>query len=153
MSQGLNRAMLLGYLCADPVLRYTQGGTPVLNIRIATNQSFFDKGANERKERVDFHNVVVWGKLGERLAKVMKKGGRWYVEGPLRTSSYSDQQGNKRYKTEVVATLVRLCGERKADGQDPPSRGQDQGGRPSGGEEYAEDDFGGGGPNEEDIPF
>jgi len=150
MGYGLNRAMLLGNLCADPVLRFTQGGTGVLNVRIATNQSFFDKTTNERKERVDFHNVIVWGKLGESLAKIVKKGSKCYVEGPIRTSSFTDQQGNKRYKTEIVATLVRLCGERKGEGQGAPARGRSDAAPPQddeppvGFEGHADD---------EDIPF
>ena len=109
MAEGLNRVMLLGNLGSEPELRFTQGGTPVLSIRLATTESYLD--ANKvRKERTDWHNVTVWGKRGEGLAKILHKGSSIFVEGRLQTSSYDDQQGVKRYKTEVVSTNVVLTG-------------------------------------------
>ncbi len=102
MADGLNRVMLLGNLGADPELRFTQGGQAVLNMRLATTESYLDKD-KVRRERTDWHNVVVWGKRGEALAKILTKGSSVFVEGSLRTSSYDDRDGNKRYKTEVIA--------------------------------------------------
>ena len=110
MADGLNRVTLLGNLGADPDLRYTQGGEPVLNARIATTESWFDKEANERKERTEWHNIVIWGKRGEALAKILRKGSSVLIEGSLRTSSYEDREGTKRYKTEVIASDVILAG-------------------------------------------
>jgi single-strand DNA-binding protein len=115
MAEGLNRVMLLGNLGADPELRFTQGGQAVLNMRLATTESYFDKN-KVRQERTDWHNVVVWGKRGEALAKILTKGSSIFVEGSLRTSSYDDREGNKRYKTEVIANNVLLTGGRGRGG-------------------------------------
>ena len=112
MAEGLNRVMLLGNLGADPELRFTQGGQGVLNIRMATTESYFDKTANERKERTDWHNVTVWGKRGEALAKILTKGSSIFVEGSIRTSSYDNREGVKVYKTEINATNIILAGSR-----------------------------------------
>lgn len=109
MAEGLNRVMLLGNLGADPELRFTQGGQAVLNMRLATTESYLDKD-KVRRERTDWHNVVVWGKRGEALAKILTKGSSIFIEGSLRTSSYDDRDGNKRYKTEIIANNVLLTG-------------------------------------------
>ena len=115
MAEGLNRVMLLGNLGADPELRYTQAGKAVLNMRLATTESYLD--ANKvRQERTDWHNVVLWGKRGEALAKFLTKGSTIFVEGGLRTSSYDDKEGNKRYKTEVHATNIILAGRGRGGG-------------------------------------
>ena len=111
MAEGLNRVMLLGNLGADPELRFTQGGSAVLNMRIATTETYLDKD-KVRRERTDWHNVVVWGKRGEALAKFLTKGSSVFVEGSLRTSSYDDRDGNKRYKTEVHANNILITGSR-----------------------------------------
>lgn len=108
MADGLNRVMLLGNLGADPELRMTSGGQAVLNLRLACSESYLDKDKN-RQERTEWVNVTVWGKRGEALAKLLTKGARVFVEGGLRTSSY-DKDGEKRYKTEVVASNVILTG-------------------------------------------
>jgi single-strand DNA-binding protein len=152
MSEGLNRVMLLGNLGADPELRYTQGGQAVLNLRVATTESYLDKDKN-RCDRTDWHNVVVWGKRGEALAKILGKGSSVFIEGSLRTSSYNDREGNKRYKTEVLATNVILAGRTNnganeqssndAHQQDNKAKAQQYQGPPA-------DDFG---YNDSDQPF
>jgi single-strand DNA-binding protein len=109
MAEGFNRVMLLGNLGSDPELRFTQGGQAVLNLRLATTESYLDKD-KVRRERTDWHNVVVWGKRGEALANIIGKGSSLFIEGSLRTSSYDDRDGNKRYKTEVIANNVILAG-------------------------------------------
>lgn len=123
MSEGLNRVMLLGNLGADPELRFTQGGQAVLHLRLATTESYLDKD-KVRRERTDWHNVVVWGKRGEALSKILTKGSTVFVEGSLRTSSYDDRDGNKRYKTEVIASNVILAGDgRRSQGDGNSERG------------------------------
>jgi single-strand DNA-binding protein len=165
MAEGLNRVMLLGNLGADPELRYTQAGKAVLNMRLATTESYLD--ANKvRQERTDWHNVVLWGKRGEALAKFLTKGSTIFVEGGLRTSSYDDKEGIKRYKTEVHATNIILAGRGRGGGggaEGEPSGGgggaRRGGGEPSGsappagGGDAPADDFGGPGGGDDDIPF
>lgn len=135
MAEGLNRVMLLGNLGADPELRFTQGGQAVLNLRLATTESYLDR-EKVRRERTDWHSVVVWGKRGEALSKILGKGSSIFIEGSIRTSSYEDREGNKRYKTEIVAQNVILAGRGKGGGG---GGGGDFGGGGGGG------DFGGGG--------
>jgi single-strand DNA-binding protein len=109
MAEGLNRVMLLGNLGADPELRMTSGGQAVLKLRLATSETYLDKN-RQRQERTEWHNVVIWGKRAEALAKILTKGSRIFVEGGLRTSSYDDRDGNKRYRTEVVSSNILLQG-------------------------------------------
>jgi single-strand DNA-binding protein len=109
MAEGLNRVMLLGNLGADPELRMTSGGQAVLKLRLATSETYMDKN-RQRQERTEWHNVVIWGKRAEALAKILTKGSRIFVEGGLRTSSYEDRDGNKRYRTEVVSMNILLQG-------------------------------------------
>jgi single-strand DNA-binding protein len=136
MAEGLNRVMLLGNLGADPELRFTQGGQAVLNMRLATTESYLDKN-KVRQERTDWHNVVVWGKRGEALAKILGKGSSLFIEGSIRTSSFDDREGNKRYKTEIIANNVLLTGGRRGGGGDeagtPAYEGGEYGGPPGGG--------------------
>jgi single-strand DNA-binding protein len=125
MSEGLNKVLLFGNLGADPELRHTQGGQAVLNIRLATTESFLDKD-RVRRERTDWHSIVVWGKRGEALAKILTKGSSIFVEGSLRTSSYNDREGQKRSKTEIIASNVILAGGRGGGSRDEvgePPRG------------------------------
>jgi single-strand DNA-binding protein len=109
MAEGLNRVMLLGNLGADPELRMTSGGQAVLKLRLATSETYVDKN-RQRQERTEWHNVVIWGKRAEALAKILTKGTRIFVEGGLRTSSYEDRDGHKRYRTEVVCSNILLQG-------------------------------------------
>jgi single-strand DNA-binding protein len=150
MAEGFNRVMLLGNLGADPELRFTQGGQAVLNLRLATTESYLDKD-KVRRERTDWHSVVVWGKRGEALAKILAKGSSIFIEGSLRTSSYDDRDGNKRYKTEVIANNVILAGRGRGApaGEEigPPADfgGADFGGGGGGGGGYSGGGRGGGG--------
>jgi single-strand DNA-binding protein len=135
MSDGLNKVMLLGGLGADPELRFTQGGQAVLHLRLATTESYLDKD-KVRRERTDWHSVVVWGKRGEGLAKILAKGSSLFVEGSLRTSSYDNREGVKVYKTEVIASNVILAGGKgqsfQADDADGASDGGGGGGEARG---------------------
>jgi len=136
MADGLNRVMLLGNLGADPELRFTQGGQAVLNMRLATTESYLDKD-KVRRERTDWHNVVVWGKRGEALAKILTKGSSVFIEGSLRTSSYDNKEGQKVYKTEINANNILLTGSRNrgAEGGGGGYEGGGGGGYEGGGHE------------------
>jgi single-strand DNA-binding protein len=134
MSDGLNRVILLGNLGADPELRHTPSGSAVLHLRLATNESYFDKTKDERQERTEWHNVVVWGTRAEALAKVLNKGSSLLVEGGLRTSSY-EKDGVKRWRTEVHAREICFAGRAPRpivtdDGPAPPPSAKRNGSRP-----------------------
>lgn len=116
----MNKAILCGHLGADPDLRFTSNGEPVLQLRLATNESWLDKNG-KKCERTDWHSVVVWGKRAEALTKIVTKGMCILVEGQNRTSSY-EKDGIKRYKTEVVARDIQLLGGgRHAPERDEPA--------------------------------
>ena len=157
MSEGYNRVMLLGNLGADPELRFTQSGQAILSMRLATTESYMDKD-KVRRERTDWHTVVVWNKRGEALHKILSKGSSLFIEGRLQTSSYDDKDGNKRYKTEVVANNVVLAGSRGNASADEP-RGQQGARQPaapaqSAGPSVPVDDFGyDGSGGADDLPF
>lgn len=153
MAEGLNRVILIGNLGQDPELRFTQSQMAVLSLRMATTESYFDNNTKERKERTEWHTVVVWGKRAEGLNKVLSKGKTIGVEGRLQTRTWEDKQGNKRYTTEVVANNVILLG----GGRGGEGRGEG-GGRGGFDPGPSHDDFGGGGgggdaPSDDDIPF
>ena len=108
MSEGLNRVMLLGRLGAAPELRVTQGGLSLLHLRVATNESYVDR-EKVRRERTEWHTVVVFGRRAEALSKILTKGMPVFVEGSLRSSSY-EKDGVNRHKIEVVAKELLLVG-------------------------------------------
>ena len=161
MAEGLNRVMLLGNLGADPELRMTNGGQAVLKLRLATSETYLDRN-KVRQERTEWHSVVVWGKRAEALGKFLTKGSRVFVEGGLRTSTYDDKEGNKRYRTEIVANNIILSGS-GGGGGGPRGGGGGGGSRGSeapsddgppaggGGSGFSDADYGGGGDDE--IPF
>jgi single-strand DNA-binding protein len=154
MAEGLNRVILIGNLGQDPELRFTQSNQGVLSLRMATTESYFDTNTKERKEITEWHTVVVWGKRGEALNKILSKGSRIAVEGRLKTRSWDDKNGGgKRYATDVVANNVILLGGRGEGG------GGGGGGRAgAGGGGYdpgpsGTDEFAGDAPGDDDIPF
>jgi single-strand DNA-binding protein len=156
MADGLNRVLLLGNVGMDPELRMTTNGQAVLKLRLATSETYLDRN-RARQERTEWHNVVVWGKRAEALAKFLSKGSRLFVEGSLRTSSYDDREGNKRYRTEVVATNIILAGGRAEGGgsrwgEPAPEREASPGAQSSGSaESYGDADYGLG--DDDERPF
>jgi single-strand DNA-binding protein len=143
---GVNKVILVGNLGSDPPVRYTQGGTAVANFNIATTERFNNK-AGEREERTEWHRVVAWGRLAEICQQYLKKGKQVYIEGRLQTRSWEDQQGQKRYTTEVVARDMQMLG-RVGDAPDVPS--QDFGPEP---QPAPQGSGGGGGSDDDDLPF
>lgn len=108
---GVNKVILIGNLGADPELRSTPNGTAVANFRIATNEVYTDRNG-ERTQRTEWHRIVAFGRLAEIVGQYLKKGRQVYVEGRLRTRDWEDQNGQKRYTTEIVCTQMVMLGAR-----------------------------------------
>ncbi len=105
----VNKVILVGNLGRDPELRYTQERTPVVNFSLATQDVWTGKDG-QRTERTEWHSIVVWGKLAEICKDYLTTGRQIYVEGRLTTRSYTDKSGQKRYKTEIVASQIVFLG-------------------------------------------
>jgi single-strand DNA-binding protein len=103
MARSLNKVMLIGNLTRDPEMRYTPQGAAVCTFGVATNRSW-NTDAGEKKEDVEFHNIVAWNKLAEICSQLLKKGRKVYVEGRLSTRSWQGQDGTQKQRTEVVIT-------------------------------------------------
>ena len=156
MAGGVNKVILVGYLGADPDMRYTPSGQGVCELRLATSESWNDKNG-QRQERTEWHRIVVWGKRAEICSKYLAKGRQVYVEGRIQTRNYDDKDGNTRYITEIIANDVQFLGgggrdgagggRGKSDEGPPPPSDGDFGGYGGGG------GGGGGGGPDDDIPF
>ena len=139
MAGSVNKVILVGNVGADPEIRRTQDGRPIANLRIATSESWRDRNSGERREKTEWHTVVVFNEgLCKVVEQYVKKGAKLYLEGALQTRKWQDQNGNDRYSTEVVlqgfnSTLTMLDGRGEGGGD----RGGYGGGRGS-------SDFGGG---------
>ena len=105
----VNKVILVGRLGQDPELKYTASGTPVANFSLATNEYWSDKNG-QRQEKTEWHRIVVWAKQAELCQQYLGKGRQVYLEGSLQTNTWEDQNGQKRYTTEVVARTVRFLG-------------------------------------------
>jgi len=123
MSGSLNKVQLIGNLCADPEIRHTNDGRPICNMRMATSEHWRDKATGERKEKAEFHTVVIFSEgLCKVVEQYLRKGSKIYVEGQLQTRKWTDKDGNDRYSTEVVlqsfgGTLVMLDGKQDSQPQ------------------------------------
>ena len=102
----VNRAEVIGNLTRDPEIRYIPSGQPVCNFGVATNRRYQNKAGEWQDLPVEFHNIVVWGKLAEGCSKVLKKGNRVYLCGRIQTRQWEGQDGQKRQKTEIVADTI-----------------------------------------------
>src|SRR5205814_10281054 len=142
-AMSVNKALLIGNLGKDPEVRFTASGRAVARFPVATSEVWND-AEGQRQERTEWHNIVVWGKQAETCGQYLAKGRQVYVEGSIRTRSYDDKNGNKRYVTEIVAQRVRFLGggggTRMAPEADAAGAGEEMGG-------------GGMPPTDDDIPF
>ena len=154
---GLNRVMLLGNLGAAPELKYSQDGTAILRMRLATSERWKTR-EGELRERVEWHSVVVFGRRAEGLAKILGKGRMVGIEGRIAYRKWEDSQGERRYATDIVATNVLLLPDHRRSGGNGGAH-DDQGDAerrsggdydrppPRAGDGIADDDF------DPDIPF
>jgi len=152
MSGSLNRVMLIGNLGAEPEVKTTQSGQKIVNLRIATSETWRDKATGERKEKTEWHRVVIFN---DNLAKVadqyLHKGSKVYLEGQIQTRSWDNQQGVKQYATEIVlqgfnGTLTMLDGKPDGGGATESTRGGAYGAPPQ--TRPAQTDYG-----DDAIPF
>ncbi|MBB4120490.1 single-stranded DNA-binding protein [Martelella radicis] len=170
MAGSVNKVILVGNLGADPEIRRTQDGRPIANLRVATSETWRDRNSGERKERTEWHRVVIFN---EGLCKVaeqyLRKGSKVYIEGQLQTRKWTDQGGQDRYSTEVVlqgfnSTLTMLDGRGEGGGQG--GGGGFGGGQGGGYDDYGSQPASGGGGRssggggggfsqdlDDDIPF
>jgi single-strand DNA-binding protein len=150
MARGINKVILIGNLGADPETRAMPSGMTVANIRVATSESWKDKQSGENKERTEWHNVAMFGRLGEIAGEYLKKGSKVYIEGSLRTRKWQDKQGQDRYTTEIIADEMQMLDSRGGGGMGGGGGG-DYGGGGGGGrgrqKNNAPDDYDQGGPS------
>ena len=158
MARGVNKVILIGHLGADPETRAMPSGMQVANLRLATTESWKDKASGEQQERTEWHNVALFGRLGEIAAEYLRKGSQVYIEGRLRTRKWQDKEGRDRYTTEIVGSDMQMLGGRGGPGggsgggySDTPSRAEPAeatlGGGSGAGGSAPRDDF------DDDIPF
>jgi single-strand DNA-binding protein len=142
MAGSVNKVILVGNLGADPEIRRTQDGRPIANLRLATTDTWRDKGTGEKREKTEWHRIVIFSEpLCKVVEQYVKKGAKLYIEGQLQTRKWQDQQGQDRYSTEVVlqgynAVLTMLDGRSGGTSAGLQEGGQDYG---------SSEDFGGGG--------
>ena len=116
MNRGINKAVILGTLGTDPEVRQTANGSMVVNLSVATNESWKDKQTGEAQERTEWHRIVVFGKLGEVASQYLRKGSKAYFEGRIQTNKWQDQSGNDRYTTQIIANQMEMLGGRPGSG-------------------------------------
>lgn len=125
----LNKVILIGNLGADPESRYLPNGDAVVNLRLATTDTYKDKASGERREVTEWHRVVMFRRLAEIATQYLKKGSQIYIEGRIKTRKWQDQSGQERYTTEIEATEMKMLGGRRDS---------------AGGGDYGNDSYGGG---------
>ena len=150
MARGVNKVILIGNVGQDPETRAMPSGRSVVNLRLATSESWRDKQTGEQKEQTEWHTVVMFDRLAEIASEYLRKGSQVYIEGRIRTRKWQDKEGKERYSTEIVANEMQMLGGRgdRSTGAAPaaaprPTRAAEA--APQGGP--AGDEF------EDDIPF
>ncbi|MBK8231984.1 MAG: single-stranded DNA-binding protein [Candidatus Eisenbacteria bacterium] len=112
----LNKVMLIGNLGSDPEVRQIPSGQAVANFNLATTESWGGRDGGERKEKTEWHRIVIYGRLAEIAGQYLKKGRQVYLEGRLQTRQWQDQQGQKRYTTEIIAQQMVMLGSGRGEG-------------------------------------
>lgn len=170
MAGSVNKVILIGNLGRDPEVRHMRDGNPMVNMSVATSESWRDKATGERRDKTEWHRVVIFNeRLAEIAQKFLQKGSKVYLEGQLQTRKWTDDQNMERYSTEVVLNRFRgeltMLDSRSAGGRPGDDMGgggsYDNGGGPPAGDSYdggggSGDSFGGGGASgdlDDEIPF
>ena len=110
MARGINNVILVGNLGNDPDVKYSQSGTTVITICLATTESWKDKQSGQMQERTEWHRVKFFGRLAEIAGEYLKKGRQVYIEGSLRTDKYTGKDGVERYSTDIIANEMQMLG-------------------------------------------
>lgn len=156
MARGVNKVILIGNLGRDPELKQLPSGSSVVNLPLATSDSWKDKNTGEQRERTEWHNIVFFNRLADVAGKYLKKGSRIYVEGALRTRKWQ-KDGVDRYTTEIVANDMQMLDSRggNGDGGGSGNYGNDYAAAPSGNNNSAPASApdNNGSFEDEDIPF
>ncbi len=118
----VNKVILIGNVGLDPEVRTLESGVKTARIRLATTERIFNRQTQESSEHTEWHTVTLWRGLADIVDKYVRKGSQIYIEGSLRTREWQDQQGNKRYSTEIIANDMKLLG-RRNDAQQPQQGG------------------------------
>ncbi len=122
MARGINKVILIGNLGRDPETRYAQNGSAVTNFSVATSENWRDRTSGEQQERTEWHNVVCFARLAEIAGEYLRKGSKVYIEGSLRTTSW-EQDGQKKYRTEIMARELQMLDGRGEGGMGGGSGG------------------------------
>ena len=101
---GINKVILIGNLGTAPELKYAAGGNAILNLSLATSETWTDKNTNQKQEKTEWHRVVLFGKLAELVAKYCNKGSKLYIEGKLQTRKWTNKEGKDQYTTEIIVS-------------------------------------------------
>jgi single-strand DNA-binding protein len=110
----INKAILIGNVGKDPEIRHLENGTPMCSFSLATSENYTNK-SGEKVTNTDWHNIVLWRQLAEVAGKYVKKGSQVYIEGRIKSRSYDDKDGNKKYITEIVGDTLKLLGRKPDD--------------------------------------
>jgi single-strand DNA-binding protein len=116
MARGVNKVILIGNCGADPDVKSTSNGSTITNISVATSESWKDRNTGQQQERTEWHKVVFFNRLAEIAGEYLRKGSKVYIEGSLRTRDWQDQNGQKRYSTEVIANEMQMLDSRGGGG-------------------------------------
>ncbi|MBB72212.1 MAG: single-stranded DNA-binding protein [Legionellales bacterium] len=112
MARGINKAIIIGNLGADPEVRYTPNNTAVTNLSVATSESWKDRETGEQQERTEWHRIVLYRRLAEIAGEYLRKGSKVYIEGRIQTRKWTDQNGNDRYTTEIIGNELQMLDSR-----------------------------------------
>lgn len=134
MSKGINKAIIVGNLGADPTTKYTASGAAITSISVATSESWKDKQTGEQQERTEWHRIKFFGRLAEIAGEYLKKGRQVYVEGSIRTEKYTDKDGVERYSTEIIGNELQMLGGGNRDEAGGGGEGRPQGTAQRGGQ-------------------
>ena len=156
MARGINKVILVGNLGNDPDVKYSQGGSAITTISVATTEAWKDKQSGQMQERTEWHRVKFFGRLAEIAGEYLKKGRQVYIEGSLRTDKYTGKDGVERYTTDIIASEMQMLGGRGGGGMQETRDTREMGGSGGRSAPAAASAGAGAGPAsdfDDDIPF